>query len=195
MLPNPGPPDSPIDAAVARATPIVAPSDLSDEDGNRARVGFRSPEWWRAAERRHRTGRRGRTHPLSRHFKIQSCVCLRGGGLQVLTPGCGYATQPMPNEHKELWCLLNWAIPSCLGELKDFQQFYERPIKQGQKSDASIVAIGEGTRRMEKLQASARGACRSRLLGPSRVAWQPTSALTQWLTQCDRAGCGSGEGG
>lgn len=60
--------------------------------------------------------------------------------------------QPMPNEHKELWCLLNWAVPGCLGEKQAFRQFYEVPIKLGQKSDASLSAIGLGARRLEMLQ-------------------------------------------
>ena len=43
----------------------------------------------------------------------------------------------MQNEHKELWALLDWAVPNCLGTWLDCSAQYVVPLQHAQKSDAT----------------------------------------------------------
>ncbi len=43
----------------------------------------------------------------------------------------------MQNEHKELYYLMDWVVPGCLGPKKAFMQYYAEPMKMGQRVGAS----------------------------------------------------------
>lgn len=46
------------------------------------------------------------------------------------------------NDYDELFTLLNWAVPGGLGDWKQFQAYYEEPIKMAQTKDANETALG-----------------------------------------------------
>ena len=43
----------------------------------------------------------------------------------------------MQNEYQELWCLCYWTNPGHLGESKDYESYYTKPLQQGQKEHAT----------------------------------------------------------
>src|SRR5688572_16913955 len=47
----------------------------------------------------------------------------------------------MQNNYDELWCILNWARPGVLKELRYMRKEYTKPILQGQKVDATPYCI------------------------------------------------------
>lgn len=49
----------------------------------------------------------------------------------------GLTGTALQNNFTELWSLLNWANPGCLGNMKEFQMKFERPILEGQKFDCT----------------------------------------------------------
>lgn len=50
----------------------------------------------------------------------------------------------MQNKLKELWVLLNWVNPNCLGSLKSFQEKFEKPILLAQKFDCTKRELATG---------------------------------------------------
>lgn len=50
----------------------------------------------------------------------------------------------MQNKLKELWVLLNWVNPNCLGSLKSFQDKFEKPILLAQKFDCTKRELATG---------------------------------------------------
>jgi len=55
-------------------------------------------------------------------------LCLRD---KVNCPILGLTGTLMPNNHKELWSLIDLVQPNHLGSLKDFNKIISRPIKHG----------------------------------------------------------------
>jgi SNF2 family DNA or RNA helicase len=67
--------------------------------------------------------------------------------------GCrvGLTGTPMSNKHAELFHLLSTLHPGCLGEEKDFNDYYARPIKRGGAITAEAEARRLGNRRLAEL--------------------------------------------
>ena len=59
----------------------------------------------------------------------------------------------MQNKLKELWVLLNWVNPNCLGSLKSFQEKFEKPILLAQKFDCTKRELATGRLLQEQLSA------------------------------------------
>jgi DNA excision repair protein ERCC-6-like 2 len=51
----------------------------------------------------------------------------------------GLTGTAMQNNYDELYTLLNWAQPGCLGSLKQMRARFIDPIKRGQRRDATFV--------------------------------------------------------
>ena len=49
----------------------------------------------------------------------------------------------MQNDYDELFNLLDWAVPGGLGDRRQFQLYYEEPIKMAQKKDVNETALGK----------------------------------------------------
>lgn len=47
----------------------------------------------------------------------------------------------MQNDFYELWCLLDWAVPGCLGERDHYKQYYAHAMQMGQRQDASTFEL------------------------------------------------------
>ncbi|XP_048852240.1 DNA excision repair protein ERCC-6-like 2 isoform X2 [Brienomyrus brachyistius] len=59
----------------------------------------------------------------------------------------------LQNNLEELWCVMDWANPSCLGTLESFRSQFTEPIEQGQRHSATKRALATGR---EAVQALAR---------------------------------------
>lgn len=59
----------------------------------------------------------------------------------------------MQNKLKELWVLVNWINPNCLGSLKSFQEKFEKPILRAQKFDCTKRELATGRLLQEQLSA------------------------------------------
>ncbi|XP_068614088.1 DNA excision repair protein ERCC-6-like 2 [Brachionichthys hirsutus] len=57
----------------------------------------------------------------------------------------------LQNNVEELWCVMDWAIPRCLGTLGRFKTKYSDPIEQGQRHTASKRALATGRKTIEAL--------------------------------------------
>eukprot|EP00730_Choanoeca_flexa_P004088 TRINITY_DN11592_c0_g1_i2.p1 TRINITY_DN11592_c0_g1~~TRINITY_DN11592_c0_g1_i2.p1 ORF type:complete len:1209 (+),score=314.27 TRINITY_DN11592_c0_g1_i2:105-3731(+) len=55
------------------------------------------------------------------------------------------------NNFKEMWTVLNWARPRCLGSYEEFDARIEKPIVQGHKANASETDIQLGLAASQKL--------------------------------------------
>lgn len=49
----------------------------------------------------------------------------------------GLTGTAMQNDHKELWALLSWAVPQCLGDWRDCDKKYVQPLQHAQKANAT----------------------------------------------------------
>eukprot|EP00879_Flechtneria_rotunda_P017956 GHRR01018820.1.p1 GENE.GHRR01018820.1~~GHRR01018820.1.p1 ORF type:complete len:1037 (+),score=418.95 GHRR01018820.1:777-3887(+) len=58
----------------------------------------------------------------------------------------------MPNEHGELWAVLDLLSPCCLGDYDSFAEYYSKPIKRGQSATAKDWEMTKAASRLEKLQ-------------------------------------------
>ena len=47
----------------------------------------------------------------------------------------------LQNDHDELWNVLDYAVPGCLGDKNQFKEFYAMPMKRAQQASANAVAI------------------------------------------------------
>ncbi|KAJ8040811.1 DNA excision repair protein ERCC-6-like 2 [Holothuria leucospilota] len=56
----------------------------------------------------------------------------------------GLTGTALQNKMAELWCVLDWANPGCLGLWKDFKRKFEMVITKGQKYDASKRELAAG---------------------------------------------------
>ncbi|XP_028832703.1 DNA excision repair protein ERCC-6-like 2 [Denticeps clupeoides] len=57
----------------------------------------------------------------------------------------------LQNNLEELYCVMDWAIPGCLGSFKQFRKTIAGPIEQGQKHSATKRALAVGRRAMQSL--------------------------------------------
>ena len=49
------------------------------------------------------------------------------------------------NDHDELWNLLNFAVPGCLGDRDAFKEFYAIPMKRAQQISAKQHIIDQAS--------------------------------------------------
>ena len=75
---------------------------------------------------------------------LKSLSCLKRVGLT------GTALQ---NKYEELWCLLDWANPGCLGSLEHFKAEFSLPMVRGFKQDATSNELSEARKKQEEFNA------------------------------------------
>ena len=68
-------------------------------------------------------------------------------------PRVGLTGTIMQNTYDELWCLLDWACPGSLGELKAFREHYSSKMQLGQRHGASEYELGVARTRARELKA------------------------------------------
>lgn len=49
----------------------------------------------------------------------------------------------MQNDYGELWSLLHWANPTRMGDWEQFQDFYVKPLKEGQRRDCTDLQLAK----------------------------------------------------
>ncbi|XP_054466494.1 DNA excision repair protein ERCC-6-like 2 [Anoplopoma fimbria] len=57
----------------------------------------------------------------------------------------------LQNNLEELWCVMDWAIPGCLGSLGNFKNKFSDPIEQGQRHSATKRALAIGRKTVRAL--------------------------------------------
>ncbi|XP_030594309.1 DNA excision repair protein ERCC-6-like 2 isoform X1 [Archocentrus centrarchus] len=57
----------------------------------------------------------------------------------------------LQNNLEELWCVMDWAIPWCLGSLGHFKNTFSDPIEQGQRHSATKRALATGRKTVRAL--------------------------------------------
>lgn len=57
----------------------------------------------------------------------------------------------LQNNLEELWCVMDWAIPGCLGSLAGFKNRFSDPIEQGQKHTETKRALAVGRKAVQEL--------------------------------------------
>uniref|UniRef100_A0A4W5QZ95 Excision repair cross-complementation group 6-like 2 n=1 Tax=Hucho hucho TaxID=62062 RepID=A0A4W5QZ95_9TELE len=57
----------------------------------------------------------------------------------------------LQNNLDELWCVMDWAIPRCLGSLGNFKNMFSDPIELGQKHRVTKRALATGRRAVRAL--------------------------------------------
>ncbi|XP_070760337.1 DNA excision repair protein ERCC-6-like 2 isoform X2 [Enoplosus armatus] len=57
----------------------------------------------------------------------------------------------LQNNLEELWCVMDWAIPGCLGSLGHFKNKISDPIEQGQRHSATKRALATGRKTVRAL--------------------------------------------
>ncbi|TMS03462.1 DNA excision repair protein ERCC-6-like 2 [Larimichthys crocea] len=57
----------------------------------------------------------------------------------------------LQNNLEELWCVMDWAIPGCLGSLGQFKNKFSDPIEQGQRHSATKRALATGRKAIRAL--------------------------------------------
>ncbi|XP_047448749.1 DNA excision repair protein ERCC-6-like 2 isoform X2 [Mugil cephalus] len=57
----------------------------------------------------------------------------------------------LQNNLEELWCVMDWAIPGCLGRLGHFKNQFSDPIEQGQRHNATKRALATGRKTVRAL--------------------------------------------
>lgn len=64
----------------------------------------------------------------------------------------GLTGTALQNNLKELWCLLNWANPGCLGKWKRFAQDFVKPLEQGQKHDVVKRELAQARKKKDEFR-------------------------------------------
>ncbi|XP_032218750.2 DNA excision repair protein ERCC-6-like 2 isoform X2 [Nematostella vectensis] len=64
----------------------------------------------------------------------------------------GLTGTPLQNRWSELWCVLDWANPGCLGSNLRFDAFYGKAIRKGQRHDANKRELALGRTRSSQFQ-------------------------------------------
>ncbi|KAK3752131.1 hypothetical protein QZH41_019253 [Actinostola sp. cb2023] len=64
----------------------------------------------------------------------------------------GLTGTPLQNRFSELWCVLDWANPGCLGSVKRFMKEYSKPIKKGQRFNVTKRELAVGRTMSKQLQ-------------------------------------------
>ncbi|XP_029961193.1 DNA excision repair protein ERCC-6-like 2 [Salarias fasciatus] len=57
----------------------------------------------------------------------------------------------LQNNLEELWCVMDWAIPGCLGTLGHFKTQFSDPIEQGQRHSATKRSLATGRKAVRAL--------------------------------------------
>ncbi|XP_070690463.1 DNA excision repair protein ERCC-6-like 2 [Pempheris klunzingeri] len=57
----------------------------------------------------------------------------------------------LQNNLEELWCVMDWAIPGCLGSLGHFKNKFSDPIEQGQRHSATKRALATARKTVNSL--------------------------------------------
>ncbi|XP_040272919.1 DNA excision repair protein ERCC-6-like 2 isoform X1 [Bufo bufo] len=57
----------------------------------------------------------------------------------------------LQNNMEELWCVVDWAVPGCLGGKKQFMEEYSHPMELGQRHNATKRELATGRKVMQKL--------------------------------------------
>ncbi|KAF7669879.1 hypothetical protein LDENG_00100540 [Lucifuga dentata] len=57
----------------------------------------------------------------------------------------------LQNKLEELWCVMDWAVPGCLGSLGHFKNKFSDPIETGQKYSATKRALASGRKTVRAL--------------------------------------------
>uniref|UniRef100_A0A665X6W6 Excision repair cross-complementation group 6-like 2 n=1 Tax=Echeneis naucrates TaxID=173247 RepID=A0A665X6W6_ECHNA len=57
----------------------------------------------------------------------------------------------LQNNLEELWCVMDWAVPGCLGSLGHFKNIFSEPIEQGQRFSATKRALATGRKTVRAL--------------------------------------------
>ncbi|XP_068559957.1 DNA excision repair protein ERCC-6-like 2 isoform X2 [Cebidichthys violaceus] len=57
----------------------------------------------------------------------------------------------LQNNLEELWCVMDWALPGCLGNLGNFKNTFSDPIEQGQRHSATKRALATGRKTVRAL--------------------------------------------
>ncbi|XP_075954974.1 DNA excision repair protein ERCC-6-like 2 isoform X3 [Anarhichas minor] len=57
----------------------------------------------------------------------------------------------LQNNLEELWCVMDWALPGCLGSLGNFKNEFSDPIEQGQRHSATKRALATGRKTVRAL--------------------------------------------
>ncbi|XP_031712468.1 DNA excision repair protein ERCC-6-like 2 isoform X1 [Anarrhichthys ocellatus] len=57
----------------------------------------------------------------------------------------------LQNNLEELWCVMDWALPGCLGSLGNFKNEISDPIEQGQRHSATKRALATGRKTVRAL--------------------------------------------
>ncbi|XP_059193877.1 DNA excision repair protein ERCC-6-like 2 isoform X2 [Centropristis striata] len=57
----------------------------------------------------------------------------------------------LQNNLEELWCVMDWAIPGCLGNLGHFKNTFSDPIEQGQRHSVTKRALATGRKTVKAL--------------------------------------------
>ncbi|KAL7392137.1 hypothetical protein ABVT39_019953 [Epinephelus coioides] len=57
----------------------------------------------------------------------------------------------LQNNLEELWCVMDWAIPGCLGNIGHFKNKFSDPIEHGQKHSATKRALATGRKTVRAL--------------------------------------------
>ncbi|CAL8464574.1 g4109 [Coccomyxa elongata] len=63
----------------------------------------------------------------------------------------GLTGTAMQNDYGELWSLLHWANPTRMGDWEQFQDFYVKPLKEGQRRDCTDLQLAKAHQRQERL--------------------------------------------
>ena len=58
----------------------------------------------------------------------------------------------LQNKYEELWCVLDWANPNCLGSLRSFRERYTEPIERGLVIDASKGRLARARNLLQSLE-------------------------------------------
>ena len=76
---------------------------------------------------------------------LKSLLCLKRIGLT------GTAFQ---KKYEELWCLLDWANPGCLGSAENFKSRLSRPMVKGFRQDATSNELANARKKQEESRSS-----------------------------------------
>ncbi|XP_063769816.1 DNA excision repair protein ERCC-6-like 2 isoform X2 [Pseudophryne corroboree] len=57
----------------------------------------------------------------------------------------------LQNNMEELWCVLDWAVPGCLGSKNQFKEEFSNPVELGQRHNATKRELATGRKAMQKL--------------------------------------------
>ncbi|XP_053727956.1 DNA excision repair protein ERCC-6-like 2 isoform X2 [Synchiropus splendidus] len=57
----------------------------------------------------------------------------------------------LQNNLEELWCVMDWAVPGCLGSLGHFKNTFSDPIEQGQRHSATKRVLATGRKAVRSL--------------------------------------------